>query len=233
VCLANADTLELVNRWFAHDRYIEAVAFSPDGRRLYTVARTLEVKVWAVPTGEHLATLSTSAICSHRTLLLDPAADVGFIVQLDRSIQSFCEKSLELCTRYAEAPAGINCILFEPHRHRLLAGDDHGHIVAWTEGRPAPIHIVPVGCSAIRAMDLHAASDRLLTASHDGTLTLADLETLQPIARFRTDSPAVEVMFADQGRSIVAGCRSGDVHILRVIEQKARSKSLQALKPRW
>ncbi|MGW8250937.1 MAG: WD40 repeat domain-containing protein, partial [Anaerolineales bacterium] len=55
--LLDANSYQEISSWAAHAKWINDLAFSPDGTRLASTSGDMTVKLWQVPTGEELLTL--------------------------------------------------------------------------------------------------------------------------------------------------------------------------------
>jgi WD40 repeat protein len=88
----------------------------------------------------------------------------------------------------------------------------------WDLGTGQTIRTLEGHRSPVTAVAVTPDGRRAVSASFDRTLRLWDLEGGREIAIFTADSSMNSCTSAPDGRTIVAGDASGQVHLLRVVE---------------
>jgi WD40 repeat protein len=104
---------------------------------------------------------------------------------------------------------------------RALSGSDDGGLQLWDLESGQTIRTLVLFGDRVLAVAVTVDGRRALSASDDRTLRLWDPENGSEIAIFIADSSINSCTFAGDGRRIVAGDASGQVHFLELVEVDA------------
>jgi WD40 repeat protein len=97
----------------------------------------------------------------------------------------------------------------------VVTGSSDGTIVVWNLDNGAGHTLRNAHEGAVTAVTLAAADRLLISASRDGYLAVFDLNGDNRLTGFRADDPLTCCATDPTGTALVAGDRSGRVHILR------------------
>ncbi len=215
---AEPETLPLC----CHDRWVNYVAFSPDGKQVATVSDDQTTKVWDSQTGELLLTLGghsegvrSLAFSPDGRLLATGSQDHTVMVwDLEAAPPEASEEPLHALT----GRDWIDALAFSPDGKALVAGGSDGRITVW--GLPGEEELISVEAAPnARINDLAFSPDGrfLVTAGSDRTAKVWDLSSANPEREYlnllgHIDS-VEEVVFSPDGRRLATGCGDGSTRV--------------------
>ena len=164
---------EQTGRWLdGHRSMVTGIAFSPDGKRLYSAGYDELIKIWDVPTGEFIASLGSHeaeikslAISNDGSLIAvgghDKKARIWNLRHPDRPI---------ILSGHGDL---LHAVTFSPTNRVLATADNTFEIRFWNSDTGKPLNmfadLIPVIAMAF------SPDGRLLgTANQDGIITLYD-----------------------------------------------------------
>jgi WD40 repeat protein len=123
--LLDADTFQEISSWPAHAKWIEDLAFSPDGTRLASTSGDMTVKVWQAPTGEELLTLGGHAATVNNAVFSQDGTRLA-TASLDGTIKMWDALSGQ---NLLTLPDNAWMLTFSPDGKYLANGDFWGGLV--------------------------------------------------------------------------------------------------------
>jgi WD40 repeat protein len=204
-----------------HTAAVNAVAFSPDGRRLVTASDDRTARIWDVASGASLRTLE-----GHREMVISAAfsSDGRRVVTASR----------DYVARLWDADAGTLIAELVPAGHRAQAANvvapaefshDGRYVVTATDDHTACVWDGHTGAlvaalanpDAARAMITSATFSpdgrAVATASLAGTLRLWDLPSGAPRATAQSTSGLTSARFSQDGSQLLTEAQDGDVRM--------------------
>ena len=112
----------------------------------------------------------------------------------------------------------VSSVVITPDGKRVVSGSADHTLKVWDLQSGHELRTLEGHSDTVRAMAVTPDGTRAPSASNDRTLKLWDLESEQIIASIDLDGELYACAAAPDGRTVVAGGASGQVHILRLIE---------------
>jgi len=182
---------------------LNSVAFSPDGKRIYTGSNSGVVRVWDAATlGGTLLKVSTLALFGFvphpdgRRIFAALGGRIEVWDADDGSLLSAWRAKDTLLFEVAISSDGKR-IMSVGEDHRLRIWDDHGNPVGT---------LTPGGEEAVMAFD--PRGNRIVTGGADGTVCIWDDVTFRPVLRFHAGNELYAIAFSPDGRRLAT--LSGD-----------------------
>jgi WD40 repeat protein len=100
---------------------------------------------------------------------------------------------------------------------RALSGAEDGTIHVWELARAASVAMLIGHRDRINGLDVARDGKLAVSVSEDATIRVWDLIRHQEIASFTGDGPILSCALRSDGGVVVAGERSGQVHLLRLV----------------
>jgi WD40 repeat protein len=162
-----------------HENSVQAVAFSPDGRRLATASQDTTVKVWDVPARRELATFR-----GHFTRKPDGVvkAGTGMIVL---------------------------CVAFSPDGRLVASGGCDGRVKVWDVAANREATSPEGHDDWVYGVAFTPDSRRLVSACRDGSVKVWDVATGKELLTLHGTAPVHGVSVSPDGRLIAAAERDG------------------------
>jgi WD40 repeat protein/serine/threonine protein kinase len=164
--------------------YTKALAVSSDGRRLYTLTSTGQVRVWDTQTREFLAVLETKVL-NCWVLALSPDEEMLGVGTRDGVIKLWDLETKTPLTNLSSAPNSPYCLAFSADNQFMAIGCRDGVVEAWQIPGPRKLWSHPYHTMSIRALAISPDQRFLAAASNDPLATLWDLQTGTLIRAFR------------------------------------------------
>jgi len=196
-----------------HDHGVAGAAFSPDGGRLLTTARTGVVRLWDVASGSRMLEFARPRAQMRRA---DAAAA---FVDRGTKVVSAMPEILDAATGsvVGELPprGNVTVVATSPDGRLVVSGVASGTVYL---NRPASAGAVtdklPGHSRSVRAAAFSADGSRLVTASDDGTALLWDTRAVAELQVFSGhEAPVEAVSITPDGTRVVTGSRDGTVRV--------------------
>ena len=117
-----------LHRFPAHDQYVAAISFSPDGRTLASCGADVALRTWDVATGRELNP-SLAPRTGLACLCVSPIDDVVVTGGADRTIRRWDPASGRELSRFEPFPAPVNDLAISSSGQLILAASLDGTIV--------------------------------------------------------------------------------------------------------
>jgi WD40 repeat protein len=196
---------------FRHEGHALAASFSPDGKRLFSVASDGGARLWFVPGGEEVA----AARFNLRTfggiaVAWLPDGQVRVATRTVRTVRVWQPGARPLLHEF-DAPALVTAVALSIDGRRLAAACLDTNIHLWDLDKGIEAGAVPCPREA-RAVAFAPDGKALAVAGEDGMLLVHGLAKPGQARRFVGHRGAVEwVRFTSDGRSLVSGGEDGFV----------------------
>jgi WD40 repeat protein len=198
-----------------HEGGVRAVAVTPDGRRAVSGSEDKTLKVWDLETGEELRTLRGHEAWV-QAVALSPDGRRAVSGSEDRTLKVWdLEMGEELATLRGHKD-DVNAVALTPDGRRAVSGSDDQTLKVWDLERGEELHTLRGHEDWVRAVALSPDGRRAVSGSADQTLKVWDLERGEELATFTGESAMKACAVSADGRTIVAGDKSGQVHFLRL-----------------
>ncbi len=213
----------------AHDKKINALAFSPDGSRLVTASDDASARLWSA-SGKRLGTPQLDHDGPVRAVAFNPASGVLVTASAAGNIRLWNARGERLQSIVGHDGAAIAALAFKPDGTRLVSGADDGTLRIWDAESMSPVTGIIRGHQG--AVNTVAFSpDGLLFASggSDENIHVWDVNG-KVIAVVREHEAQINsLVFRGDGHAIVSG--SSDNVVLLVEVEKELNQLGQLLAP--
>ena len=210
------ETGRAMQHWKAHERFVGAAVYSPDGTLLATGEGDFsgEVKLWDAATGSLRRTLLGHAARVHaiafdatgRRLATMDGDGVLFIWDVDTG---------RILRRESEATDLVRAVAFTDDGRQVVTGTHSGLIVYDLAGN-APPRVIPIPQGG-RHFVIDRTRNDVVVAGADGALTRVSLRTLAAGERFENahDGAIEAIAISRDGRMLATGGRTDGQVLLR------------------
>jgi WD40 repeat protein len=166
-----------------HSRYVNSVAFSPDGKRLATLSRDHSVKVWDAQTGQAVLTLKPVGTKIGGSLVFSPdgkrlastnvpSNSVG--PRSSDEIKVWDAQTGQELSSLKGHQWGVLSVAFSPDGRRLASASGDGMVKVWDVQTSQELLSLQGGTSAVFSPSGHC----LATNGRDGMVTIWDATPL-------------------------------------------------------
>jgi WD40 repeat protein len=212
-----------------HTEGIFAVAVTPDGQRAVSASQDKTLKVWDLESGEALHTLTGhSAIV--RAVAVTPDGRRAVSGSGDKNLKVWdLESGKALCTLTGHTEEVMTVTLTLDGR-QVISGSGDKTLKVWDLESGETLHTLVGHDGAVWAVAATPDGRYLVSASRDKTLKMWDLGQNRLLATFSTDSALATCAIASNGL-ILAGGRSGRIHLLSLVKGMTNSPSQREVSP--
>jgi WD40 repeat protein len=224
-----------------HTGVVNAVAATPDGKRVISGAEDYTLKVWDLETGSELFSLNghtgiveAVAVTPNGKGLISGSVgnnlkvwNIKKVGDLKTAKELFTLKvwnikgfgdlktAKELFTLKGHT-GSVESVVVTPDSNRLISASWDNTIKIWNLESGEELSTLEGHIGFVNAVAATPDGKWVISASNDKTLKIWDLETRKIIASFCADGELLACAVAPDGVTIVAGEASGRVHFLRL-----------------
>jgi len=155
--------------------YTNPLAISSDGRRLFTLTPTGQIRVWDTETREFLAVLETGVL-DFRVLALSPDEKTLGVAARDGVVKLWDLQTQKPLTNLPPTPSSPYSLVFSPDSQLLAVGCYDGPVEAWQISSPQKLLSCRFHNMNVAGLAISPDNRFLAAASLDGRVTLWDLE---------------------------------------------------------
>jgi WD40 repeat protein len=203
----------------AHEKKINALAFSPDGSRLVTASDDASARLWSA-SGKRLGTPPLDHDGPVLAVAFRPASDVLVTASAAGNIRIWNARGERLQSIVGHDRAAVTALTFKPDGTRLVSGADDGTLRIWDAESMSPVsEVIRAHQGAVNTLAF--SPDGLLFASggSDENIHVWDVNG-KLIAVVREHEGQVNsLVFRGDGQAIVSGS-SDNVVLLAEVEKK-------------
>jgi WD40 repeat protein len=210
---AKAEPLKLLKSFGAHGARIYDAVFSPDGRFIATASAEQLAKIWRVPEGDEVATLSGhsahvfAAAFSADSRLLATAGG-------DTTTRIWEVPGGGLKTRLAGHTREVLSAAFRRSGNQVATGSNDGTIRIWNTDDRSELNNFDFAGEAVNSLAFHPNNRWLAVAGTNGRVAILDVNTGSSVREFRGHTLAVySIRFSQDGNRMVTGSRDGTVRV--------------------
>ncbi len=164
----------LIKTWRGHDRAIDKVAISPDGKILATASDDKQIKLWNLRNGELLRTIK-----AHRdavtSLIFSPDGQKLVSGSWDKKVKIWQVKTGKLLRTLTRHPHSVSSLVISPDSKILASGSQDGSIRIWDLKNGKIIENFKSDALSVLCLAISSDGKTLVSGGGDGTIELWDL----------------------------------------------------------
>lgn len=197
-----------------HDEVVRAMTVMPDGRHSLFASRDCTIKLWDLESGEKLHDVCRDTLGVTAVAVLPSCRRVISACWNTLKIWNL-ETGDELLTLRGHTDY-VNAVVVTPDGRHAVSASHDTTLKVWDLESGAELSTLRGHTRRVNALAITQDGRYLLSASHDLFLKVWDLGSGQVVASFIGESSLLACAVAPDGRTVVAGEQSGQVHILRL-----------------
>lgn len=199
-----------------HRSGVRTLALSNDGNRAISSSDDGTINVWDVEQGQIYAVLEGST----SRLMAVALSDDGRRAMAATADGWFSVWDIEQGTLPQQQRKGdmekVEAIALAKNGQQALSASQDGTLKVWNTATGQNLATMGNARGWVVAVALCARNNRAVSISADGTLAVWDTEREHHLASYNTDGLLLACAIAPDGKTVVAGERSGRVHMLRL-----------------
>src|SRR5271166_4554377 len=198
-----------------HTNGVEAVAVTSDGRCAVSASTDQTLRLWDLSTGQTIRTLEghTKSVYA---VAVTPDGRCAVSASLDQTLRLWDLSTGQTIRTLEGHTRPVTAVAVTPDGRRAASASWDQTLRLWDLSTGQTIRTLEGHTGAVRAVAVTPDGRCAVSASADQTLRLWDLESGEEIAAFTGEDEMRSCAFTRDGRTIVAGDRSGRVHFLRL-----------------
>ena len=192
---------------------VQAIGFSPGGKRLACASRNGALSIWNSATGQ----LQHPLIASGNPLFAVAFSPDGRTLATageDRLVQFWDVESQKVFAQFKGHTASVYALCFSPSGRVLASADADGIVRMWDLDTRQELGLLSGHQGPVHALAFAADGKTIATASYDRTLRVWDVTSRKQSALCQGHESEVEsVAFDLSGQTIASGSRDGSVRL--------------------
>ena len=213
----NLNSGEEAHTLSGHFRSVNAVAITPDGQRAVSASDDNTLKVWDLNSGEEVHTLSGHSN-SVNAVAITPDGQHTVSASSDNMLKVWDLNSGEEAHTLSGHSNWVRAVAITSDGQRAVSASSDNTLKVWDLNSGEEAHTLSGHSNWVRAVAITPDGQRAVSASSDNTLKVWDLNSGAYLCGFTADAAVLCCIVTPDGRTIVAGDASGQVHILRFLE---------------
>lgn len=186
-----------------HSDAIKSVAISPDGHAIASGSKDKIIKIWDLPTGRAICTL-TGHSSDVNSLAFTP--DGQRLVSGGEDIKIWDIQTGQVIRTFQGHSRAVNCFAIAPDGKILVSGSGDKIVKIWDLQTGREIRTLSGHSGGICAIALHPNGEAIASSSEDKTVKIWELQTGRLIRTLSGHSHHVRaVTFSPDGRAIASG----------------------------
>ncbi len=185
-----------------HEETVNAIAWSPDGRRVATASDDSTIKLWNAENGTLVQTLEGPPTWV-RCLAFHPTENLLAAGSYDDSVRLWDLGSSEMVQEFLDRDGLVQAVAWHPDGERIVAAHDEQVVVRDRRGG-APLYEMSGHQAAVTALSFDPEGERLASASADGTLRIWDGEQGTHLLTLRAGEACHDATFSPDGGRLYA-----------------------------
>ena len=193
------------------DIKIDAIAFSPDGRRAVTGSAEGTIDLWDIGTHTHTRLATKSSPVAGVSVSGDGTLAVS-------GMQSGVALVWDVATRRRRAallaPAAINSVALSPDASIVATASEDKTIRLWNTTTGATLAVLAGHGDAVLNAVFHPGGRELVSTSRDGTARVWDAPTGRELRQFTlADGAGTGLAFAPDGKTVLIAGATGSIQV--------------------
>jgi WD40 repeat protein/serine/threonine protein kinase len=206
-----------------HQRMVNCVAFSRDGRLVASAGDDHQIKIWEASTGRELLALPDQSP-SVQSLAFSPVQDYLASASFDNTVKLWDTQTGKLIRTFAGHLSRVFGVAFSADGRRIAAGGADRSIRIWDTASGASLRCLKGHEGTVRNVTFSLAGNRLASTSVDGTIRIWDSESGAQIAKLGEGGAATTgVAFSGDGRLLAT---ASEDHTVKIWEVATKNEEL-------
>jgi len=190
------------------------LAYSNDGRTLWSCGRDSTVKAWNLSNGEALLTLKAPRPTLNTSISLSPDGTLVAYGDMNGRLTIREASTGALLHDIAAHKGYVSDLLFMPYGRRVVTCGRDDSIAVWDAESGRNVLRFRAGCLWVNAIAISGDGVRLAGAGQDGTVRLWDAGSGMETAMLGVHSRFAKcVLFSADDRSVISGGRDGMIKV--------------------
>jgi WD40 repeat protein len=186
-----------------HEDKVRSVAFSPDGRRIFSTGRDHKIKLWDAESGTELMTLAAH---NHGRAAFSPDGERIVSGSKDNTIKVWdAATGAEVMTLHGHKDI-VGCVALNSDGKRVLSGSWDKTIKVWNTVTGAELMTLRGHTEKIASVAFSPDGTRFISSSYDKTISVWDGDTGNQIMVLKGHEGVVgPISISPDGKRIVSG----------------------------
>jgi WD40 repeat protein len=218
VYLFDARTGRIARILRGHEDQVQALAFSPDGKRLASGDRSGQVIIWRRGDSGWLMSRKERTIRAHQDNVLEiafhPEGAVLATACQDGSIRTFRVNDGRRLRQLRSSGAVLD-VAFSPDGTLLASAGMEGAVRIWDAGSGRQRHAFDGPTGSIYTLAFSPDGRRLVAGGQDRRIWVWDPRTRAQPLKLQHEAMVYDLAFSPDGKHLAAGCRNGEIRIWR------------------
>jgi WD40 repeat protein len=199
-----------------HTNWVNAVAVTPDGTHAISGSSDKTIRVWDIESGEEIQRLKghTREV---NAVAVTPDGKHIISGSGDKTIRVWDIESGEEIQRLVGHTREVDAVAVTPDGKHAISGSRDDTLRVWDLESGEELQTLEGLTLWVDAVAVTPDGKHIISGSGDNILRVWDLDSGQVIASFIGDAPLRACAISPDGRTIVAGDKSGRVHFLRLM----------------